>query len=515
MTLYRAYRPTQFHDVLGQESVVLTLQRALLLDRVSHAYLFSGPRGTGKTSTARLFARAVCCLTPKKNLDKNTYEPCGTCVACTSIIDGSAMDIIEIDAASNRGIEDIRELREGAQYPPLQLKRKVYIIDEVHMLTIDAFNALLKTLEEPAPHCLFILATTELHKVPATVRSRCQPLKFNAATLQVLTKKLEKIITKEGWQFEKGVAELIANTSGGSFRDAESLLEKLGTEHNTLTVNTTSTILGVQPLHIIQNTLSLALAGNGLAATTTLDQLSTEAPLEAFMQHLIEHLRSEVRSGIVDQRSGSFALQQLLEAYILTKSSPTPRLPLEIALLTIAENAVPTATAVIPTATPVATAIPIHDLSLIAVGTNVVITPKPAAPTSVPVVEINPTEPSPQAEPAPTSKVPSPVANGDVRKAWKQMIDMVCRENMVLGQTLKQSILHTAENGMVIVRYRFHADKLNEKKNHAQIHQILAEQGGAGWNIQYEVVESVPRQKPKRALESGMDDAVAVFGTGQ
>jgi DNA polymerase-3 subunit gamma/tau len=510
MTLYRAYRPTQFHDVLGQESVALTLQRALLLDRVSHAYLFSGPRGTGKTSTARLFARAVCCLTPKKNLDKNTYEPCSTCTACTSIIDGSAMDIIEIDAASNRGIEDIRELREGAQYPPLQLKRKVYIIDEVHMLTIDAFNALLKTLEEPAPHCLFILATTELHKVPATVRSRCQPLKFNIASLQVITKKLEKIISKEGWQFEKGVAELIAKNSGGSFRDAESLLEKLGTEHNTLTVDVTSSILGVQPLHIIQTTLNLALAGNGPASIITLDQLSTEAPLETFMQHLIEHLRSEVRSGIVDQRSGSFALQELLEAYILTKSSPTPRLPLEIALLTIAENAAPTTPAIIPPQTPIATTVPLLDLSLTAIATNVVITPKPAPPASVPVVEINPPVPSPQA-------APDPVANGDVRKAWKQMIDMICRENMVLGQTLKQSILHTAENGTVIVhvRYRFHADKLNEKKNHAQIHQILAEQGGAGWKIQYEVVESVPRQKPKRALESGMDDAVAVFGTGQ
>ena len=234
MTLYQQYRPQQFSELIGQTAAVRILQQALKQKRVAHAYLFSGPRGTGKTTCARLFARALVCEKPL--LSNDGFEPCNTCPSCMSIRNNQATDLVEIDAASNRGIEDIRSLREQVQYAPIQLSKKVYIIDEVHMLTGEAFNALLKTLEEPPSHCLFILATTELHKVPATIRSRCQMIRFERGSPAALTEKLDHIVKAEKWTVEKGVTERIASHADGAFRDAETLLEQLATQHQPLTL---------------------------------------------------------------------------------------------------------------------------------------------------------------------------------------------------------------------------------------------------------------------------------------
>jgi DNA polymerase-3 subunit gamma/tau len=223
-SLYRKYRPTSFDpdELVGQEHIARTLQNAIALDRVAHAYLFCGPRGTGKTSTARLLAKAVNCLDPDP-----AARPCNQCAACDAINSGSTVDIIEIDAASNRGVDDIRDLREKVKYAPTQLRVKFYIIDEAHQLTKDAFNAFLKTLEEPPPHVKFVLATTEADKLPDTVASRCQRFDFHRIPLASAVGRLRTICEREGLTVEDDALQLIARQSTGSLRDAEGLLDQL------------------------------------------------------------------------------------------------------------------------------------------------------------------------------------------------------------------------------------------------------------------------------------------------
>ena len=218
--LYRKWRPRRLEQVVGQEAVTQTLRNAVSLERIAHAYLFTGPRGTGKTSTARIMAKAANCRDPEDG------EPDDTCDICQSINEGRSLDLIEIDAASNRGIDDIRDLRDKVGYTPHEGKYKVYIIDEVHMLTEPAFNALLKTLEEPPGHAIFILATTEIHKVPLTIISRCQRYDFRRISLDTIQMQLDTLAQREGHTTEPEALTLLARSSSGSLRDAENLLEQ-------------------------------------------------------------------------------------------------------------------------------------------------------------------------------------------------------------------------------------------------------------------------------------------------
>src|SRR3990172_2163035 len=216
---YRKWRPQTLADVVGQEPVTQTLRNALSTSRISHAYLFCGPRGTGKTSTARILAKAVNCLTNGKG------EPCNTCSMCQAITETRALDVIEIDAASNTGVDDIRNLREKVNYAPNQARYKVYIIDEVHMLTNSAANALLKTLEEPPPHIIFVLATTEAHKILPTILSRCQRFDFRRLSQADVISKLTRICQTEGIHLEPETLRLIARSATGSLLDAQNLLQ--------------------------------------------------------------------------------------------------------------------------------------------------------------------------------------------------------------------------------------------------------------------------------------------------
>ena len=218
--LYRKWRPRRLEQVVGQDAVTQTLRNAVSLGRIAHAYLFTGPRGTGKTSTARIMAKAANCREPQDG------EPDDTCDICKSINEGRSLDLIEIDAASNRGIDDIRDLRDKVGYTPHEGRYKVYIIDEVHMLTEPAFNALLKTLEEPPGHAIFILATTEIHKVPLTIISRCQRYDFRRISLDTIQTQLDTLAQREGHTAEPEALALLARSSSGSLRDAENLLEQ-------------------------------------------------------------------------------------------------------------------------------------------------------------------------------------------------------------------------------------------------------------------------------------------------
>jgi DNA polymerase-3 subunit gamma/tau len=287
-TLYRRWRPRRFGGIVGQEPVVRTLRRAIKTDRVSHAYLFSGPRGTGKTSTAKVLAMGL-------NCEKGpTPEPDGTCESCRAIMGNSSMDVVEMDAASNRGIDEIRDLRDKVNLAPVAGRMKVYIIDEVHMLTTEAFNALLKMLEEPPEHVVFVLATTEKHKVLPTIISRCQSFDFRRPGVETLVGKLEEISKAEGIEVEPEALTVIAREGRGSFRDAEGLLDQLSSfAEGRISASMVRELLGgVGPETLIETTYALH-ERRATDALRIVDRLSGEGKdLGQFVSELLAHLRN-------------------------------------------------------------------------------------------------------------------------------------------------------------------------------------------------------------------------------
>lgn len=289
-TLYRKWRPRKFGEISGQEAVVRTLRRAIETDRVSHAYLFSGPRGTGKTSSAKVLAMGLNC----QNSDGPTPEPCGTCESCRAVVNNSSLDVLEMDAASNRGIDEIRDLRDRVNLAPASGRSKVYIIDEVHMLTTEAFNALLKMLEEPPEHAVFILATTEKHRVLPTIISRCQSFEFRRPGIDVLSGKLAEIASAENIEVEPEALTIIARAGGGSFRDAEGLLDQLSSfSEGGISASQVRELLGsAGPQTLIETTA--ALAERRVAdALRVLESLSNEGrDLGRFAQEITGHLRN-------------------------------------------------------------------------------------------------------------------------------------------------------------------------------------------------------------------------------
>lgn len=287
-TLYRKWRPRRFGEVVGQEPVVRTLSRAIETGRVAHAYLFSGPRGTGKTSTAKVLAMGLNCARGP------TPEPDGTCESCRAIVNNSSLDVVEMDAASNRGIDEIRDLRDRVNLAPVAGRMKVYIIDEVHMLTAEAFNALLKMLEEPPEHVVFVLATTEKHKVLPTIISRCQSFDFRRPGVGTLVKKLAEIAEAEGIEVEPEALTVIAREGRGSFRDAEGLLDQLSSfAEGQITAAMVRELLGSVGPEALLETTSALYERRAADALRIVDRLSNEGrDLGQFVVELISHLRT-------------------------------------------------------------------------------------------------------------------------------------------------------------------------------------------------------------------------------
>ncbi len=352
-SLYRKWRSQTFDDLIGQEPIIRTLKNALKSDNVKHAYLFTGPRGTGKTSTARLLAKTVNCSNPKDG------EPCNECLQCREITAGNSFNVIEIDAASNRGIDNIRDLREKVMMPPSTGKYKVYVLDEAHMLTTEAFNALLKTLEEPPPYAIFVLATTDVHKMLPTVLSRCQRFDFKRISTRQIVKHLLYVSEQENIKLERSAAELIARSAAGGMRDALSLLDQaIAYAGEEISLVQVQVMLGVADPRAIFKLMTCIAECNSSAVLHLIHELSEAgADLRQINAQVVEYWRALMlsRAGAdatsildltedeahdVKQLTQLFTLEELTECArifahndLIQKNQGTPQLALELASL--------------------------------------------------------------------------------------------------------------------------------------------------------------------------------------
>ncbi len=500
---YRKWRPQTLAEVVGQEHVTQTLLNALKSRRVAHAYLFCGPRGTGKTSTGRILAKAVNCLTTDGN-----GEPCNTCPMCQAITDGRALDVIEIDAASNRGIDEIRDLRERTNYAPNQGRYKVYIIDEVHMLTKEASNALLKTLEEPPPYVIFILATTEAHKVLPTMISRCQHFDFRRIAQKDIVSRLTHICSSEDIKIEPEALRLIARSATGSLRDAENILEQLITYYGSevkLELEQVQATLGItgdkRAKEIIKHIVDNDIAG-GIATISSIN--SEGLDLRQFNRELVEYLRGLLLVKTGSSEAVDFTAEDIAELEVLAaKASLTQilkavklfgqlefgfdsysTLPLELALvdcaLTSEETRKPPTKLVEPEIRPVVKAAKTETTKPTSSPTpDTAAAPPPPKPDAV-------SSPPPETSvtpPAPETPVTPPQPGGEIeylRQNWKQVIEQAPEDTK---RTPAMAILRSAgvkpvafedDNLVLAFRYPLHKENLEKPQNQEIAEKIIS-----------------------------------------
>lgn len=482
--LYRKWRPQTFDEVSGQEHVLQTLRNAIASGRIAHAYLFSGPRGTGKTTMARLLAKAVNCTNPDLS-----QRPDNTCAICTAIADGRMLDLVELDAASNRGIDEIRDLRDKINFAPGQSRYKVYIIDEVHMLTEPAFNALLKTLEEPPAHAIFVLATTDPQKVPATIVSRCQPFGFRRLTLGEISSRLQHLVDEEGLTAEAGALTLIARQATGSMRDAVSLLDQLAAGGADITLERAQAALGAGSLCWVGDVIDAlghSDAAGGLDAIN--HAIDSGADARQFARQIVEQLRAVMliklgEGRLIDlsneQRSQFEAQAARLELDRLTRAIKLfnqaasdlrggwqPQLPLELALIEALQQP---AAAVVATTAPVARP-----------------TSQPAAKPQQPVAE----QPAPNVSVAvqPTAQTPAmpvepaPVISGafsleEVQTRWPEVMREIKARHVPTEALLKSCHLLGVEGETLILSWTTDTlkNKFESGKGQRLVEDVLSE----------------------------------------
>jgi DNA polymerase III subunit gamma/tau len=485
---YRKWRPHLWDEVVSQEHIVHTLQNAIRSGRVGHAYLFAGPRGTGKTSTARLLAKAVNCL--QEDL---AARPCDRCDHCTAVNEGRFLDLIEIDAASNTSVEDVRDLRDKINFAPSQGRYKVYIIDEVHMLSTAAFNALLKTLEEPPAHAIFILATTESHKIPATVLSRCQRHEFRRIPVHDITRHLQNIVKGENLTVDSEVLTLIARQSTGAMRDAISLLDQLASTGEKITLAQAQEVLGTATNQVVVDLVTNILLRNPGEGFNAIHQaLDGGTDARQFARQVVEYLRALllVQLGNADQvdataemraqmaqHAHSFDLNHLLETIRLfnsaasdTKGSWQPGLLLELALAEAIE--MPNRTVQPAAAPPPAGRPPMHVPAAAS---------EPLPPPDWPDADLTPTPPestasTPKRQPAPPvpppaapveeDNSPKPAPQGavsvhDIQQNWRRIRALVKRKNPATEALLNSSKLLGIKDGLLVLG--FQAELLRSK----------------------------------------------------
>lgn len=352
LVLARKWRPNTFEELTGQEAIARILRNAVSVGKVAHAYIFSGPRGVGKTTTARILAKALNCE------NGPTPDPCGTCRSCSAITDGSSMDVAEIDGASNTGVDNIRDLRERVKYAAASSQYKIYIIDEAHMLSTAAFNALLKTLEEPPPHVIFVLATTEPKKIPATVLSRCQHLPFRRIALKAIVQRLRQIATAEGIDITDGALEMVARAAEGGMRDALTLLDQVTSFADSITADEVKDLLGLTDTENLAAMLGAVIEGRSRDIIAGIAELTdTGMDLKVYMRDLLTFTRNLLITRIVGEPEGvldvgeseravlvslakltseehiALLLSDLIKAEPAVRSALYPRVVFEMALL--------------------------------------------------------------------------------------------------------------------------------------------------------------------------------------
>ncbi len=523
MALYHKYRPQKFADVIGQDHIVKTLSHQITTNTLAHAYLFSGSRGLGKTTISRLLAKAINCT----NRTDGSAEPCESCASCVAITSGRSIDVIEIDAASNTGVDNVREnIIENVQFQPTTAKYKVFIIDEVHMLSTSSFNALLKTLEEPPSYVVFILATTELHKIPETILSRCQRYVFSRVPKNVLSALLDKVASEEKITLDEDVKEAIISKADGGVRDTVSMLDQImstGEQH--ITRQQASIFLPISPLSDTLNFLENLLAHKSAQAMNFIHTISAEGrDMPTFLETLLETLRVVMISKIqgstlleddltddiretVQKISATISSAELLRLLDIVlkrratiKNTPIPELPLELIILEWAQGNGSNALPVTPTPAPKAPVAPVPP-------------PAPVEPpkTPEPLAPITASEaPTPSKAPATPGATVS--ANFQVLKnKWGEVLKCVEKRSPSLVSLLKSSVLLNMENNMVTlqVQYKLHQDKFNQKEYKKMMEESLQECMGAPMAVQTVVAE---RQQQSDANGPDIENLAAAFG---
>ncbi len=520
--LYRKYRSRTFSELVGQEHVVRTLRNAARTGRVAHAYLFSGPRGVGKTSAARLLAKAVNCT---ESVDG---EPCGHCASCVAIAEGRAIDVVEIDAASNRGIDEIRNLRERVGFAPADSRYKFYILDEAHMLTGEAANAFLKTLEEPPAHAVFVLVTTEAHRVPATVLSRCQRLEFRRLSMRAIIARLEHVCSEEGIETERAALELIARSATGSMRDAEALLDQLVSySGRNLTVEQLRAIAGYAGSDVAQRLLVAVVERDAATGLRLINQCVDEgADPRQLARDVVDFLRAVllVKAGpdlasmldltdeavedvkrVAARVSAADALA-FTRLFLLTdgqgRSLGPPQLPLELALLEcIARQEVAGVAAPTPPVVEAPSPLPARRLPPVAAE------PAPAA--SEPAAA--PSRTRPPAEPAAATFAGT---IRDITQRWSEVVDRFGVANRSVQALLRDARPISCEQSTLTLgcKYPFHRDRLSEDRTRGAIEGMLRQVFGGNWVLRCVVdTGSAPTptpESPPDRISAVLDDPV-------